>query len=88
MSSGELLQVGKSHDGGMEASESDNEQEEETSSENTSRLGQSISIGVQNESYKIEEKKMHGSSVIDIIQKSSVKLSGELSPIIEDKQKE
>ena len=46
MSSGELLQVGKSHDGGMEASESDNEQEEETSSENSSRLGQSISIGV------------------------------------------
>ena len=88
MSSSELMKVGKSHDGGMKASDSDNEQEEETSNENTSRSGQSISIGLQNESYKIEEKKMHGSSVIDIIQKSSVKVSSGLSPIIEDKQKE
>ena len=87
MSSSELVKVGQSHDGGMKASESDNE-EEEMSSENSSSSGQSSNRGIQNESYKIEEKKMHGSSVIDIIQKSSVKISGGLSPIIEDKQKE
>ena len=86
MSSSELVKVGQSHDGGMKASESDNE--EEMSSENSSSSGQSSNRGIQNESYKIEEKKMHGSSVIDIIQKSSVKISGGLSPIIEDKQKE
>ena len=88
MSSSELVKVGQSHDGGMKASESDNEQEEEMSSENSSSSGPSFNRGIQNESYKIEEKKMHGSSVIDIIQKSSVKISGGLSPIIEDKQKE
>ena len=67
--------------------ESDNEGE--SSSESNIDKGESTRRGLE-EPFQVREKKMHGSSLIDIVQKPSVsvKLTSEVSLIDEPQQKE
>ena len=84
MSSSELIKVGQSQDGGVKASETYNDAESHSESR-SSGSRESTERGEQPD-YQIEEKKMHGNSLIDIVKKRSI--SGGLSPIEEDQQQQ